>query len=44
MDFAEKILTAPPRDAWVRHVLAPDGPDLKAYVNHSLPEGTTGDR
>ncbi|MFD9590554.1 hypothetical protein ACFWBM_38385 [Streptomyces sp. NPDC059980] len=32
------------RDAWVRHLLAPDVPDLKAYVADSLPEGTTGDR
>ncbi|MFI6333897.1 hypothetical protein [Streptomyces sp. NPDC050535] len=32
------------RDAWVRHMLAPDTPDLDAYVHDSLPEGTTGDR
>jgi hypothetical protein len=32
------------RDAWVRHMLAPDRPDLDAYLADSLPEGTTGDR
>ncbi|GHD23344.1 hypothetical protein [Streptomyces galbus] len=32
------------RDAWVRHLLAPDAPDLDAYLIDSLPEGTTGDR
>lgn len=32
------------RDAWVRHLLAPDVPDLIAYLADSLPEGTTGDR
>jgi len=35
------------RDAWVRHMLAPDDPDrpdLDAYLADSLPEGTTGDR
>ncbi|MFG2549970.1 hypothetical protein [Streptomyces sp. NPDC048581] len=32
------------RDAWVRHLLAPEVPDLKAYLADSLPEGTTGDR
>ncbi|MEV3860896.1 hypothetical protein AB0J38_42130 [Streptomyces sp. NPDC050095] len=32
------------RDAWVRHLLAPDSPDLDAYVHDTLPEGTTGDR
>ncbi|MCM2420585.1 hypothetical protein [Streptomyces sp. RKAG293] len=32
------------RDAWVRHMLAPDRPDLAAYLADSLPEGTTGDR
>jgi hypothetical protein len=32
------------RDAWVRHMLAPDRPDLDAYVADSLPEGTTGGR
>ncbi|MEU8175658.1 hypothetical protein AB0C14_22505 [Microbispora hainanensis] len=32
------------RDAWVRHVLAPDRPDLAAYLADTLPEGTTGDR
>ncbi len=32
------------RDAWVRHMLAPDAPDLDAYLADSLPEGTTGDR
>lgn len=32
------------RDAWVRHLLAPEVPDLEAYLADSLPEGTTGDR
>lgn len=32
------------RDAWVRHMLAPDRPDLGAYLADTLPEGTTGDR
>ncbi|MGW5363191.1 hypothetical protein [Actinopolymorpha pittospori] len=40
------------RDAWVRHLLAPesgdpnrpDGPDLDAYIADTLPDGTTGDR
>lgn len=32
------------RDAWVRHLLAPDTPDLDAYLVDSLAEGTTGDR
>ena len=32
------------RDAWVRHMLTPDAPDLDAYLADSLPEGTTGDR
>ncbi|MGW1066621.1 hypothetical protein ACWD4F_19165 [Streptomyces aureus] len=32
------------RDAWVRHLLAPEVPDLDAYMTDSLPEGTTGDR
>ncbi|GII57879.1 hypothetical protein Pth03_62680 [Planotetraspora thailandica] len=32
------------RDAWVRHMLAPDEPGLDAYLADSLPEGTTGDR
>jgi hypothetical protein len=32
------------RDAWVRHLLAPEVPDLDAYLADSLPEGTTGDR
>ncbi|MFD3941950.1 hypothetical protein [Streptomyces sp. NPDC058579] len=31
------------RNAWVRHILTPDSPDLDAYVRDSLPEGTTGD-
>jgi hypothetical protein len=31
------------RDAWVRHLLAPDTPDLAAYLVDSMPEGTTGD-
>ncbi|MFD7443192.1 hypothetical protein [Streptomyces sp. NPDC059909] len=32
------------RDAWVRHMLAPDRPSLAAYLADSLTEGTTGDR
>ncbi|MGW3938559.1 hypothetical protein [Streptomyces phaeochromogenes] len=32
------------RDAWVRHMLAPDAPDLDAYMADCLSEGTTGDR
>ena len=32
------------RDAWVRHVLTPDRPDLAGYANDSLPAGSTGDR
>ncbi|MFH8655876.1 hypothetical protein [Streptomyces afghaniensis] len=32
------------RDAWVRHMLAPDVPDLDAYLADRLPDGTTGDR
>lgn len=32
------------RNAWVRHMLAPDRPDLDAYLADSLPDGTTGDR
>ena len=32
------------RDAWVRHLLTPDAPDLQAYVADTLPDGTTGDR
>ncbi len=32
------------RDAWVRHVLAPDRPDLDGYLADSLADGTTGDR
>ncbi|MFD3513387.1 hypothetical protein [Streptomyces sp. NPDC058657] len=32
------------RDAWTRHVLTPQAPDLEAYLADSLPEGTTGDR
>lgn len=32
------------RDAWVRHILAPDRPDLDAYLADTLPEGTTGGR
>ncbi|RPF37581.1 hypothetical protein [Streptomyces sp. TLI_185] len=30
------------RDAWVRHMLAPEVPDLDAYLTDSLPAGTTG--
>lgn len=32
------------RDAWVRHLLTPELPDLDTYVHDTLPEGTTGDR
>ncbi|HEX3829109.1 MAG TPA: hypothetical protein VHV82_17745 [Sporichthyaceae bacterium] len=32
------------RDAWVRHVLTPDRPDLAGYLADALPEGTTGER
>ncbi|WP_377272809.1 hypothetical protein [Peterkaempfera sp. SMS 1(5)a] len=32
------------RDAWVRHVLAPDRPDPDAYLADSVAEGTTGGR
>lgn len=32
------------RDAWVRHMLVPEVPDLDAYLTDSLPEGTTGER
>lgn len=32
------------RDAWVRHVLAPDRPDLAGYLDDVLPAGSTGDR
>ncbi|MEV6751629.1 hypothetical protein [Streptomyces sp. NPDC051214] len=34
------------RDAWVRHMLAPELPrlpDLDAYIADTLPDGTTGD-
>ncbi len=30
------------RNAWVRHILAPETPDLDGYLADSLPEGTTG--
>lgn len=30
------------RDAWVRHVFAPDEPDLEGYLADSLAEGRTG--
>ncbi|SRR6266487_3897104 len=30
------------RSAWVRHVLAPDEPDLPGYLADLLPEGKTG--
>nr|WP_062338497.1 hypothetical protein [Herbidospora sakaeratensis] len=30
------------RDAWVRHVLTPERPDLAAYLTDSFPEGMTG--
>lgn len=32
------------RDAWVRHMLVPDRPDLDAYLADALAEGSTGDR
>ena len=32
------------RDAWVRHMLVPEIPDLDAYLIDSLPAGTTGER
>ena len=32
------------RDAWVRHLLTPEVPDLDAYLADSLAAGTTGDR
>lgn len=32
------------RDAWVRHMLVPDEPDLDAYLADSMPDGTTGGR
>ncbi|WP_329125408.1 hypothetical protein [Streptomyces sp. NBC_01465] len=32
------------RDAWVRHMMVPERPDLDAYLADSLPDGTTGDR
>ncbi|CAM5664420.1 hypothetical protein SAVIM338S_06861 [Streptomyces avidinii] len=32
------------REAWVRHVLVPDRPDLDGYLADSLPEGSTGHR
>ncbi|MBO0789214.1 MAG: hypothetical protein J2P33_24395 [Actinobacteria bacterium] len=30
------------RDAWVRHMLLPDKPDLAAYLADSMPDGMTG--
>lgn len=30
------------RDAWVRHMLVPDRPDLGAYLSDSMPDGMTG--
>jgi hypothetical protein len=30
------------RDAWVRHMLAPDRPDLDGYLADHHPEGSTG--
>ncbi|TKK86835.1 hypothetical protein FDA94_20465 [Herbidospora galbida] len=45
-DFIGCVYELPPitheRDAWVRHVLAPERPDLAAYLTDSLPEGMTG--
>ncbi|MCX4772858.1 hypothetical protein OG322_26870 [Streptomyces sp. NBC_01260] len=32
------------RDAWVRHMLAPEHPDLDGYLADSVAEGTTGGR
>ncbi|KUM85656.1 hypothetical protein OIE43_07795 [Streptomyces pseudovenezuelae] len=32
------------RNAWVRHLLTPEVPDLAAYLADSLPDGTTGGR
>ena len=30
------------RDAWVRHMLLPDAPDLAGYLGDTMPAGTTG--
>ena len=30
------------RDAWVRHMLVPDQPDLSAYLADFMPDGLTG--
>ncbi|MBO0731974.1 MAG: hypothetical protein J2P57_22130 [Acidimicrobiaceae bacterium] len=30
------------RDAWVRHMLLPDKPNLKGYLADSMPDGMTG--
>jgi hypothetical protein len=30
------------RDAWVRHMLMPDAPDLAGYLGDTMPAGTTG--
>jgi hypothetical protein len=30
------------RDAWVRHMLLPDKPDLDAYLADFMPDGLTG--
>jgi hypothetical protein len=30
------------RDAWIRHMLVPDQPDLDAYLADTLPDGLTG--
>ena len=30
------------RDAWIRHMLLPDKPDLEAYLADSMPDGMTG--
>lgn len=32
------------RDAWVRHMLVPDQPDLTAYLADVMADGTTGGR
>jgi hypothetical protein len=30
------------RDAWVRHMLLPEKPDLEAYLADGMPDGLTG--
>jgi hypothetical protein len=51
MTFKMKLLTSQPlsevagrhrdRNAWVRHILMPEVPDLDGYLAHSLPSGHT---